>query len=193
VISLLGSLSVSLGSLADRLIQWEKEHRVQRQAVASSSLEPLYQAIELVHADYTRSFANYFETVDTADGRDGCPEVFKKIELDMMLTSAIRTKVAKLRIQVLQPELREFRERVNGYLRCALRSHQLETYDNAPRLALSAELQNILRPGQQRDEDAARKSCQRARIAISRKPRQLDEKYGAVVSEYARLRIKLSL
>ena len=188
-----GVFSLTLSDLADRFAAWEKERRWQRSTLFENGVKPLFDAVEILHTDYAKSFGDYLSAVEGYVGCDGNPQIFRRIEYDMMLSSAARTKIAGLRVQARAQEMREFGNRINAYLRCAMRTHRLETYDNAPRLALLAELNGILRPGQERDAMAARRDHARAGRAIGRRLRQLDEKYGAIVAEFARLRNRLTM
>jgi hypothetical protein len=173
-------LAVALGALVDRSVQLIRARHEHRKSIFDNCVKPLYDAVDVVHTNYTQTFGEYRVMVRACQVPDDVTTLFDRIAGDMSLTTPLRIKIAKLRLNATHPEVRTYRDRIREYLRCIVRSHREAEYDNGARLQLIAELDRLLRAPAEISPVARR----RAEIVIARQLSSLDSRYAGVVDEY---------
>ncbi|HEX6095036.1 MAG TPA: hypothetical protein VF432_01835 [Thermoanaerobaculia bacterium] len=184
----MSTLALALGGLVDRSIQLIRARHDHRKSLFDNCIKPVYDVVDGVHSDYTKTFGEYRTMVRACATGDQYEALVNRIADDMTLTIPLRVKLTKLRIHVSHEELRTYRDRVRAYVKCVVRSHRESLYDNAARLQIIAELDRLLRLDC--ISDIAKKRADRL---FDRQLRSLNHYFAAVVDEFEVLRSRLIL
>src|SRR5215469_3747124 len=108
----------ALLSLIDRLIDLVKKRSELNRELFNDFVQPAFQTLEVVHADYIDSLTRYSARLaDKSFKMDLEHPVFREIELDSLKSEHLRTKLADFRPANASEKLQPFLTAIDFYLR----------------------------------------------------------------------------